>query len=68
MHLCKKDFDKMTIPVPKYISIKNNDKDDKIRNIKFKESEEYGFYTIEFHGQLTDELDIPYLEWIKIYD
>ena len=57
--LCKKDFDKMTIPVPKDASMNNNDKDDKIRNIKVKESGEHGFYTNELSGQLLTGSKVP---------
>jgi hypothetical protein len=58
----------MTIPVSNDAHIKNDDKYDILRNIQVNESWEYGFYTIEFPGQLLSELEIPCLEWIKIHD
>jgi hypothetical protein len=65
---CKKDLDKMAIAGLEDASIRNNHKELKIKNIKFNKHEENGTYTIEIHGQPTDEIDLPGLEWIQIYD
>ena len=64
---CIKDLDKMA-KSGLDTSIRNNYKEFKIKNIKFNEHEEYGTYTIEIYGQPTDDIDLPSLEWIQIYD
>lgn len=66
-HPCKIGLDKMATAGLEDISIRNNYKERKIKNIKFNEHEEYGTYTIEIYGQPTDEIGLPSLEWIQIY-